>query len=186
MLQWAVSVLVQACYLLHTKPILASMLINFQSEEYIPVKFYSKYQHFQSRKRSVQNGSHSIQVCWQMFAFTTGLQYVCINALAQDCINSIATAFLSWANDVMLVRKSPSEWVSEWLNLAAFLGTADSEVHVVHKSRVIIAYTLESLSSLKRKSPSKVLITLSILLLILTKQKCKHKCSSLNFLVYIL
>ena len=38
--------------------------------------------------------------------------------------------------------------VSEWLNLAAFLGTADSEVHIVHISRVTIAYTLESLSSL--------------------------------------
>ena len=37
--------------------------------------------------------------------------------------------------------------VSEWLNLAAFLMTAD-EVHIVHISHVIIAYTLESLSSL--------------------------------------
>ena len=33
---------------------------------------------------------------------------------------------------------------SEWLNLTAFLGTADSEVHVVHMSHVIVAYTLES------------------------------------------
>ena len=32
---------------------------------------------------------------------------------------------------------SESEWVSEWLNLKAFLGTADREVHI---SRVIIAY----------------------------------------------
>ena len=40
------------------------------------------------------------------------------------------------------------EWVSELLNLTAFLGTADSEVHIVHISHVIIAYTLESLSSL--------------------------------------
>ena len=31
--------------------------------------------------------------------------------------------------------------VSEWLNLTAFLGTADSEVHIVHISHVIIAYT---------------------------------------------
>ena len=41
-----------------------------------------------------------------------------------------------------------SEEVSEWLNLTAFLGTAGSEVHIVHISRVITAYTLESLSSL--------------------------------------
>ena len=40
------------------------------------------------------------------------------------------------------------KWVSEWLNLTAFLGTADSEVHIVHSSRVIVAYTLESLSSI--------------------------------------
>ena len=39
-------------------------------------------------------------------------------------------------------------WVSEWLNSMAFLGTADSEVHIVYVSRVITAYTLESLSSL--------------------------------------
>ena len=38
--------------------------------------------------------------------------------------------------------------VREWLSLTAFLGTADIRVHVVHISRVIIAYTLESLSSL--------------------------------------
>ena len=37
-----------------------------------------------------------------------------------------------------------SWWVIKWLNLMAFLGTADSEVHVSH---VIVAYTLESLSS---------------------------------------
>ena len=40
------------------------------------------------------------------------------------------------------------EWVSEWLNLTAFLVIADSEVHKVHLSRVVIAYTLESISTL--------------------------------------
>ena len=40
------------------------------------------------------------------------------------------------------------EWVSEWLNLTAFLGTTDSQVHIVHISHVIIVYKLESLSSL--------------------------------------
>ena len=43
-----------------------------------------------------------------------------------------------------------SEWlraISEWLNLTAYQGTADSEVHIVHISCVITAYTLESLSS---------------------------------------
>ena len=37
---------------------------------------------------------------------------------------------------------------SEWLNLMAFLGTVDSEVHIVHIGHVIKAYTLESLSFL--------------------------------------
>ena len=37
---------------------------------------------------------------------------------------------------------------SEWLNLKASLGTVDSEVHIVHISHVITAYTLKSLSSL--------------------------------------
>ena len=40
------------------------------------------------------------------------------------------------------------QWVSEWFDLTTFLGTADSKVHIVHISHVIIAYTLELLSSL--------------------------------------
>ena len=38
--------------------------------------------------------------------------------------------------------------VSEWSNSTAFLGTADNEIHTVHICRVIVVYTLESLSSL--------------------------------------
>ena len=38
--------------------------------------------------------------------------------------------------------------VSEWLILTALLGTADIRVHIIHISRLIITYTLESLSSL--------------------------------------
>ena len=45
-------------------------------------------------------------------------------------------------------RLGHSSRVSEWLNLTDFLGTADNEVHLFHVSRVITAYTLESLSSL--------------------------------------
>ena len=40
------------------------------------------------------------------------------------------------------------EWVSEWFSLTAFLRTADIDVHKVHTSRLVIAYTLKSLSSL--------------------------------------
>ena len=62
-----------------------------------------------------------------------------------------------WAEDI-LSKQTPglyslSGWTpshtSEWvIKFKAFLGTTDSEVHIVHISRVIIAYTLESLSSL--------------------------------------
>ena len=55
--------------------------------------------------------------------------------------------FLNFCSIHMTERISWKE-VSEWLNLTAFLGTADIEVNIVHISRVIIAYTLESLSSL--------------------------------------
>ena len=44
--------------------------------------------------------------------------------------------------------RSPLTKVSEWLSLTAFWGTTDIGVHVVHTSRVIIAYTLISLVSL--------------------------------------
>ena len=47
----------------------------------------------------------------------------------------------------MSIVSSP-QGVSEWLNLMTFLGTADSEVHIVHRRRIITACTLESLSSL--------------------------------------
>ena len=58
-----------------------------------------------------------------------------------------------WRHHAMIDNnaKGPFQYlirVSEWLNLMAFLGTVDSEVHIVHISHVIIAYTLESLSSL--------------------------------------
>ena len=43
-------------------------------------------------------------------------------------------------NSIHIGKKAPDDWVtltpglqvSEWLNLTAFLGTADSEVHLVH------------------------------------------------------
>ena len=40
------------------------------------------------------------------------------------------------------------DWLSEWINLTAFLRTADSKVHIVHISCIITAFTSESLSSL--------------------------------------
>ena len=71
-----------------------------------------------------------------------------------DCVLTMS----SWGISVMkcqylLLRKSLMFQVSvillsDCLDLTAFLGTTDSEVHIVHISCVIIAYMLESLSSL--------------------------------------
>ena len=74
--------------------------------------------------------------------------------------NQLLVQHVAWTNNAenitALVRgnfhwqsASNAEWVSESINLTSFLGTADSEVHIVHISCVIIAYILESLSSLK-------------------------------------
>ena len=58
--------------------------------------------------------------------------------------------------------------MSKWLNLMAFLGTADSEVHIVHISHVIIAYTLEVLKNYDKIDTS---------LLILPSEKWSHETS---------
>ena len=59
-----------------------------------------------------------------------------------------ADSLVSIIDQVIQFTALFAKWVSEWLDLTAFLGTADSEVHIVHISCVITAYTLESLSSL--------------------------------------
>ena len=53
-----------------------------------------------------------------------------------------------WNHLKMTAATRESDWVSEWLNLMAFLETADGEVHIFHISCAIITYALESLSSL--------------------------------------
>ena len=67
-------------------------------------------------------------------------------------INSYWIPFIQSQNYIVLrtggIITNPWIYHSEWLNLTACLGTVDSEVHIVHISRVIIAYTLDSLSSL--------------------------------------
>ena len=49
--------------------------------------------------------------------------------------------------DTMLDAQWASSWPTEWVIKLNSL-SADSEVHIVHISCVVIAYTLESLSSL--------------------------------------
>ena len=87
---------------------------------------------------------------------------ILVKAFCQNLINSTLTWRWHYAafncfrlhDDVTVsavthvIQNLKAKWVSEWLDLTAFLGTADSEVHIVNISRVTIAYTLESLSSL--------------------------------------
>ena len=56
--------------------------------------------------------------------------------------NLSATLSLSCRLQFLIIS---DQWVSEWLDLTAFLGTADSEIHIVHISHVIIALSLSSL-----------------------------------------
>ena len=43
-------------------------------------------------------------------------------------------------------------WLSEWLNLTAFLGTADSKVHIVHISHEQLIWTIWTSSAVPRKA----------------------------------
>ena len=76
---------------------------------------------------------------FQCYLFSTEV-YSCLAGWYWNCMKlSLKHKLARWLFTKLFTR----EW--EWLNLTAFLGTADSEVHM---SRVFIAYTLESLSSL--------------------------------------
>ena len=69
-------------------------------------------------------------------------------------VSQVSSLSTIWLGDKRMILPSlhtspniPPD-VSEWFCLTAFLRTADIEVHRVHTSRVIIAYTLESISPL--------------------------------------
>ena len=83
----------------------------------------------------------------EVFAFCLKSVNINANGLAKykEQIRALRMRFTEWK---LLYFYSNFAEVSEWIDLTAFLGTADSEVHIVHINRVIIAYTLESLSSL--------------------------------------
>ena len=78
-------------------------------------------------------------------------QALCVEKSTSDSLPLMLKKCISWLKYRKSVRYGIFcgwGWVSEWLNLMAFLGTTDIKVHVVHISCVITAYTLESLSSL--------------------------------------
>ena len=98
------------------------------------------------------SGNYSLPTFFWNFTFFN-IEY--IDDLVQNCSLSIANAL-----EILHSCTKPSifdlednvaqihlpgwqfylPWVSEWLNLMAFLGTANSEVHIVHISHVIIVY----------------------------------------------
>ena len=66
-----------------------------------------------------------------------------------SCVNCFRQPEVHWDmwRTIPMVRRN--DQVSEWvIKFNGIWGAADIAVYVVHKSRVIIAYTLESLSSL--------------------------------------
>ena len=98
------------------------------------------------------SGNYSLPTFFRNFTFFN-IDY--IDGLVQNCSLSIVNAL-----EILHSCTKPSvfdlednvaqihlpgwqfylPWVSEWLNSTAFLGTANSEVHIVHISHVIIAY----------------------------------------------
>ena len=102
---------------------------------------------------------------WHKFWGEYLVDLVSCNRIASGLVWSImciSSAFFDFFNDFLelIPQEVLPHWydvaletgvrVSEWLNLMAFLRTEDSDVHIVHISRVITAYTLESLSSSHR------------------------------------
>ena len=91
-----------------------------------------------------------ISLCARTSADTYMTKFMIIYRWAVSCFMDMFYGKIGLFNESNKANCNthPSEWVSEWLNLMVFLGTADSEVHIVHRRRVIKAYTLESSSSL--------------------------------------
>ena len=70
------------------------------------------------------------------------------NVHAYACVEHMLPTNLSIDAALWLEDQRGGGWVSGWFCLMAFLKTVDIEVHIVYISHIIIAYTLESLSSL--------------------------------------
>ena len=111
------------------------------------------------------SGNYSLPTFFRNFTFFN-IDY--IDGLVQNCSLSIANAL-----EILHSCTKPSifdlkdnvaqihlpgwqfylPWLSEWLNLTAFLGTADSEVHIVHISQEQLIWTIwTSLSAVPRKA----------------------------------
>ena len=111
------------------------------------------------------SGNYSLPTFFRNFTFFN-IDY--IDGLVQNCSFSIANAL-----EILHSCTKPSifdlednvaqihlpgwqfylHWLSEWVNLTAFLGTADSEVHIVHISHEQLIWNIwTSLSAVPRKA----------------------------------
>ena len=107
----------------------------------------------QSRSNSCQMSSslppsrviinHDIDKAWQSVAcLPWGGNVINLLHMNNSCqINSIHRMIDDWSTNVNRTYQLSIYYhgVSEWLNLTAFLETADIEVHIIHISRVITA-----------------------------------------------
>ena len=98
------------------------------------------------------SGNYSLPTFFRNFTFFN-IDY--IDGLVQNCslsiVNALEILHSCTKPSVFDLEDSVAQihlpgwqfylpWVSVWLNLMAFLGTTNSEVHIVHISHVIIAY----------------------------------------------
>ena len=87
---------------------------------------------------------HTFKITWATYKYFSYLQ-VQTTCRSQVHLQTSNTFVLSFMVNIPLKYDHKSR-ASEWLKFNGLLG--DNGVHVVHTSHVIIAYTLESLSSI--------------------------------------
>ena len=108
--------------------------------------FVSILHHFRNRNRNVITViTLNLWVCANQLSLELCIfcQHHCnYNGMYDEILFSYGTL------TILHIRHTLYQWVSEWFSLTAFLRTADIEVHIVHTSHIVIAYTLKSLSSL--------------------------------------
>ena len=93
------------------------------------------FPNFQHKFHSLEQQIPSINFFWQNLFISTPKS---VNFLNRWCINVVlfkyvSTRYLEHHENCGYLGR-----VSEWLNITAFLGTAESEVHIVHLSPVIL------------------------------------------------
>ena len=93
-------------------------------------------------------------VCWTDCLDVHRMKYLCSALMAPCGWQQVHCLHIYRKNTPCTLYNSyrKSFWIEgrneRWIKFNSLLGKADSEVHIIQRSRVVIAYTLESLSSL--------------------------------------